>query len=113
MAIAERHANQCQLPNTKWLVPQLVFQFDPDPAKAVPTIRVGATGQNRLVKTSIERGLPPRLRHAPDTGESTGKESIMGKGPIALPHRPDEDSQHQPESNEEEQQKFFKTTAET
>ena len=45
-----------------------------------------------------------RLRHAPDTGESTGKDSIMGKGPIALPHRPDEDSQHQPESNEEEQQ---------
>ena len=28
----------------------------------------------------------------------------MGKGPIALPHRPDEDSQHQPQSNEEEQQ---------
>ena len=54
-----------------------------------------------------------RLRHAPDSGETTGEESIMGKGPIALPHRPDEDSQHQPESNEEEQQKFFKTTAKT
>ena len=32
----------------------------------------------------------------------------MGKGPIALPHRPDEDSHHQePESNEEEQEQVL------
>ena len=32
----------------------------------------------------------------------------MGKGPIALPYRPDEDSQHQePESNEEEQEQVL------
>ena len=47
-----------------------------------------------------------RLRHAPDTGESTGEESIMGKG-LATPHRPDEDSHHQPESNEEEQEQVL------
>ena len=41
------------------------------------------------------------------------KNRLWEKGSIALPHRPDEDSQHQPESNEEEQQKFFKTTAKT
>ena len=70
----------------------------------------GFDAQGSLVQSSFES---TRLRHAPDTGESTGEELIMGKGPIALPHRPDEDSQHQPESNEEQQQKFYKTTAKT
>ena len=61
--------------------------------------------QGSLVQSSFES---TRLRHAPDTGETKGKELITGKGPIALPHRPDEDSHHQePESNEEEQEQVL------